>query len=150
MAQQVYFIYNSVEPFPGYLLHNWCGRIDPDVDSDLRNRLEAHIQTDANLNLVYMQGFCFPNPETQKYDATGGVIVNLEAGDITPAAAHKSEVSGLYDNMKDLVENTSYTEVSGIVNNLFPDPDFTAGQRNFFKKIAYLALHHGKQQIRRA
>jgi len=149
MALQLHFIYNDTTPFNGYILPNFMGIVDPESGDSKVALLEAKANSDPNLHLVYislMDGF--PNPETLKYDSVGEEFVAQESGDTTPEEDFNTEMAALKASMTDLINNTSYDEIDGIIDNAFPSPAHTAGQRNILKKLTTICLHYGKRAVR--
>lgn len=147
MARQNYLIYNDTDPFDGFIYQNFVGRLDPNESSNLKTMLENAAGTDANMHLVYLPfSEELPNSDTHKYDSVSGALAPLIVSEVTNTAAFEEEQQSLKAAMLDLVNNTSYSDIEGIIDAQFSD--HSAGQRNILKKLTTICLHYGKKVVR--
>ena len=141
-----WIIYKKTTPFAGYIVN--AGRFDrngtvPDDESAPLYKVDAAILQDPDADVLYLPDGIVPDPETQKVE--NGQIVPRTIQDITLSDTKKNELSVLFARMKQIIENTDFSDVESIIDNNFGN--LSAMQRAILKFMAVCCLHYGKSQV---
>ena len=120
---EIHFIHHMSNPFEGYILPNYTGRIDRSNNPGMQAYLESVVAILPGTAIVYVPDvYDLPDSDAVKWDAAASSLIPLDPADITPEVAENTELEARHSDATTrmaAIAQMSHDDIDAWIDNVF-------------------------------